>query len=610
MKRSFLVLLLCCLLFTTACGDGNNSSDADSVPMDDVGETITSRFIDSPVHNLNYLRNSGASGITNIMGEFPCSRGELVTFKIGRLIVGRATCETSEVYPMDLTGESRDNIDAGSAGVKIALILHSLDDDDNPSNGIQINENAKELIDDINIEAATASEFLEYINGLRANLASIVAVPQSSIPDLAALIERLSDIKAHLEESVLIYTPSEDSAGRSAYAYAGDIQNDGKFITAGYIRSEEGGDDNFVISRHDYNGLIDSSFGNNGFVETDFDGRSDRAQSVAIQSDGKIVVAGGAMVNSYGKDFAVARYNSNGTLDTSFGVGGKVSLDINEAIYGSIGSDDIAYAVLVQNDGKILVAGMGDVRYFTLVRYLSNGVLDATFGTNGVVTTNIGNYCVPYALALQSDEKILVGGYAYMGGDTIDDFALVRYETNGSIDETFGASGIVTTDFSNMDYIRSLSVQDDGKIIASGWQYYQMALARYNPDGSLDGSYGTGGKVSLDISVDGEDRIYASKLQDDGKIVVAGWSGMPSNETKYDFALARLNIDGTLDSTFGEDHTGYVTTDILKKEDMGYAMAVQSGEQILTFGTTEVETPFGSISCFAVARYSVDGVLR
>ncbi len=197
-------------------------------------------------------------------------------------------------------------------------------------------------------------------------------------------------------------------------------------------------------------------------------------------SDGKIVAAGysGSGSNS---DFALVRYNTDGSLDTSFGSGGTVTQDI--------AANDLAHAITIQKDQKIVVAGYsgsGVSRDFALIRCNTDGSLDASFGSGGIVTTDIGGGAADhgYAIALQSDGKIVVGGYSYNGLD--NDFALVRYNTDGSPDASFGSDGIVTTDFGladNEGY--ALAIQPEGMIVAAGYYYNgsnkDFALACYWP---------------------------------------------------------------------------------------------------------------------------------
>ena len=191
-------------------------------------------------------------------------------------------------------------------------------------------------------------------------------------------------------------------------------------------------------------GALDPTFGNRGRVKTDFHRSNDLAYGMALQPDGKMVVAGISFIgiSATGGDFAVARYNTDGTLDSSFGVGGKVTTDF--------GLTDQASSVAVQPDGKIIVAGGTYLSFpaaggqFALARYNSDGSLDTSFGVGGLVRTSFGSSgCFAAALVLQRDGKIIAGGTKYIDLQTNSDFGLVRYNSDGSLDSSFGSGGEV-----------------------------------------------------------------------------------------------------------------------------------------------------------------------
>src|SRR5947199_4316710 len=198
-------------------------------------------------------------------------------------------------------------------------------------------------------------------------------------------------------------------------------------------------------------GDLDPTFGTEGKVLTDFDHSTDIANAVAVQPDGKLVVVGTTYTNNdfSGEDFAAARYNSNGTLDLTFGIGGKVQTDFP-------GLAAVASSVLIQPDGKIVVAG-GAFPLFTflgnfeVVRYNSNGSLDTSFGNGGIVTTNFPEGSYASSVALQADGKIIAAGTVFVdfiiGEASNTDFALARYNQDGTPDATFGNGGQVSTDF-------------------------------------------------------------------------------------------------------------------------------------------------------------------
>ncbi len=379
------------------------------------------------------------------------------------------------------------------------------------------------------------------------------------------------------------------------------IQGDGKIVVAGYSYGYD-----FSLIRYNTNGTLDNTFGNDGKVSTDFGSSTDMAFSVVIQGDSKIVVAGKGSTlftdDPANYDFALARYNSNGSLDNAFGSGGKVLTDVGNS------SSDFGYAVALQNDGKIVVAGRSDNGLsfdFALVRYNSNGTLDSAFGVGGKATADFGGYDIGNSVAIQSDGKIVVAGFSSIGTNDYN-VALVRYTTNGSLDNTFDADGKVTTDFgSQYDYGNSVVIQSDGKIIVAGSKDNgngdDFALARYNTDGTLDNTFDSDGKVTTLIG--NSSGATSVILQADGKIVAAGHSYNTGSAS--DFALARYNSDGTLDITFDTD--GKVITDFGGTVDGDYAnsIAIQGDGKIVVAGQRGY---YASSTNFiwdvAVARYN------
>jgi uncharacterized delta-60 repeat protein len=344
-------------------------------------------------------------------------------------------------------------------------------------------------------------------------------------------------------------------------------------------------------------GKLDLTFGIDGLVTTDFGSTSDGAGSVAIQADGKILVTGTTVPPGAGADFALARYNSDGSLDTTFGTDGKVTTDF--------GSQDSAGSVAIQADGKIVVTGVsiqpGTGYDFALARYNTDGSLDTTFDGDGKVTTDFGfSYDYGMDLAIQADGKIVVTGWSIQPG-TGYDFALTRYNSDGSLDTTFDGDGKVTTDFGfSEDLGPDVAIQADGRIVVAGHSIqpgtgYDFALARYNSDGSLDTTFDGDGKVTTDFGFS-FDAGLGLAIQADGKIVVSGFSIQPG--TGYDFALTRYNSDGSLDTTFGAD--GKVTTDLGSSSDIGMSVAIQADGRIVVAGYSYQPGTGGD---FAVARY-------
>lgn len=336
-------------------------------------------------------------------------------------------------------------------------------------------------------------------------------------------------------------------------------------------------------------GDLDPSFGVGGKVITDF-GSSDRASTVATQPDGKILVAGRTFPSESTSEFQLVRYRTDGSLDSGFGTGGRVVTD-----FGGINWDGADLAL--QSDGRIVVAGtilFPDKALFGLARYLSDGSLDSSFGPGGKVTTDFSPTHLE-GIALQRDGKIVAAG------SISQDVILTRYNPNGSIDVTFGTLGKVTTP--DILDVKDLAIQTDGKILIGGGTSplrtpQGFALVRYNPDGSVDSSFGQAGKVTTDIG-GYADLIWSFAVQTDGRIIAAGHTCVDQC-ADTDLALARYQSDGTLDSTFGVD--GVVTTDIGPFHEVARDIALQAdGKILLTWDEAR--------GMFALARYNTDGSL-
>lgn len=337
------------------------------------------------------------------------------------------------------------------------------------------------------------------------------------------------------------------------FANAATLQPDGRIVAVGTILVARP-DFDFGLARYEPDGTLDSSFGSAGKVTTSFGPTADSAQGVVIQQDGKIVVGGSTGFPQQRDDrFALARYDADGSLDSSFGSGGRVTTS-----FGSPG-DDSVHAIALQPDGKIVAAGTNFVAGregaadFALARYEPDGSLDPSFGTGGKVTTTFGTGSdVGNAAILQPDGKIVVAGYTFLGTTGPSAFALARYNPDGSLDHGFGQGGRVTTDLGPTSSAWAVALQPDGKIVAAGSGDARFALARYNPDGSLDAGFGVGGKVKTTFAAGDETVAQALAVQPGGSVVAAGWS---STCTYQDFALSRYRADGTLDSGFGPSVT-------------------------------------------------------
>ena len=305
-------------------------------------------------------------------------------------------------------------------------------------------------------------------------------------------------------------------------AEAVEIQPDGKIVMAGSVN--DGTDYNFGVIRLNADGSLDPSFGSGGKVDTPVRPLcADVGNDMLLQSDGKIVLTGYSSGGAGDTRVGLLRYNPDGSLDSTFGSGGVTNTLIGgESSYGN--------AIAIQADGKLVVAGSAKtagVHDIAVVRYNTDGSLDTSFDTDGAATTAIGSGAdVARAVAIQPDGKILIAGSSHNGSN--NDFAMVRYETDGSLDTSFGTGGKVTYAVgSGDDVANDLYVQPDGRIIVIGSSYndgagfeLDAAVARFLPDGSVDQSFGTSGVVTVHWSLG--DAGYAAAVQLDGKLVVAG----------------------------------------------------------------------------------------
>lgn len=347
-------------------------------------------------------------------------------------------------------------------------------------------------------------------------------------------------------------------------------------------------------------GNLDSTFNNYGFTVTPVDFSSQGA-SVALQSDGKLIVAGTSYNNSTGNKLGVVRYNVNGTLDATFNGTGIVTLPVSSGLRE-------AKSVAIQSDGKIVVAAFSYVSgyNFGLARFNIDGTLDTTFNGTGIVRTMIGTGSGANAVAVQADGRIVAAGYSNDG--THANFAAARYNADGSLDQTFNGGGTVTTSIgSGYSGASAVTVRSDGKIILAGDADEAgravFAVVKYTADGVLDTSFGGTGIVVTAVGPSW-DVAYAVAAQPDGKIVVAGETFR--NQTSfYDFGVVRYNDDGTLDQTFSGD--GMVNTPIGQYSDSATSVAVQPDGKIVAGGY--FDRNFNYDDSFAVVRYLPNGSL-
>lgn len=384
------------------------------------------------------------------------------------------------------------------------------------------------------------------------------------------------------------------------------IQPDGKILMCGWTLD---GDTigNILIVRAMSDGTIDSTFGDGGKVQANYNGNGEKAFALALQEDGRIVIAGQEYLYPHHKyDFVLLRLLSDGTPDSTFGNAGWVITDLGS-------ENEFITSLAVQADGKIIAAGRIEITTgpgagnadFAMVRYLQDGTLDTQFGISGLVQTTFFNspntFDEAHAIAILPSGNILLGGFT---NHTV--LALSRYNSNGSLDSTFGEYGLVTTDVGKgrSGYINTIRLLQDGRFLVGGpladrihpWES-DMGMARYMPNGDLDLEFGHNGLAIRSIGTNS--RNYDFVPLPDGRILICGVSNVIW-ETQYDWLIARLLEDGELDPTFGTN--GYITMP------MGGPVAnklwIQPDSSIVVTGGFAI--PFDDDYDFAAARFITD----
>lgn len=386
-----------------------------------------------------------------------------------------------------------------------------------------------------------------------------------------AAVAANGDIDPGFGAAGLGLTGLTDALGNGAYGPV--VQTDGKILIADTRTMNGASGSDFFVARFTANGALDSSFSFDGRVTIDFDGGagSDVCLGIALQADGKVVVVGSTSTGS-GNDFAIARLNGDGTLDTTFGGGtGKVVVPFDLVAMGN----DIANAVTIQANGKILVVGSVQTASngtdFGILRLNGDGTPDPAFNLTGKVSYGFdlaGSFSkddTPQAVAIDTAGRIVVSGSADKSttSTVANDFAVLRLQPNGQLDPNFDADGRATVAFdlgaSADDQSFALLLQHDGHIVlagagdvspVSGTSNYDMAIVRLLPDGSPDATFGIAGKtlVPFDVSANGTDNALGAIEQANGKIILTGYALQNPGLLG---AAARLNPDGSPDSGFG-----------------------------------------------------------
>jgi uncharacterized delta-60 repeat protein len=365
------------------------------------------------------------------------------------------------------------------------------------------------------------------------------------------------------------------------------LQSDGKILLGG-------GNSNFLIARFNPNGTLDTSFNGTGYRQEDISPTGgDWGQSIKILSDGNILLGGYCFVSGFGDDFCMAKFlSSDGSLDTTWGNSGKKIQHLGT-------STDRAQSLILDSNGKILMGGIcynGNYD-FCLARFDSNGNLDTTFNSTGKVIQPMGpSYDEGRVLGIQSTGKILLAGYIIDSGDGNKyKFAVARFDTSGNLDTTFASSGkfiyALTSSSTQPIYLTSMVVQNDDKILLGGFcdmdstsgANDQFCMIRLDANGNFDNSFDGDGILIFDVPGSTSDRITSLAIQPDGKIIAGGYCTTSLSEK---FCLARFNSNGSLDTTFNSSDTpGYRIQNLSINRELSKAMILQPDGKIILGGT-------------------------
>lgn len=359
------------------------------------------------------------------------------------------------------------------------------------------------------------------------------------------------------------------------------LQPDGKIVIAATIGFYPGISVSGGVTRLKADGTVDTNFGSSGRSVLTVAGFNTRVEGVALQPDGKVVVCGSAFDAAGNGTILLARYLVNGELDLSFGTAGKVLTQV--------GQNSNALDSAIQSNGKIVIVGIAN-RDFLIARYNADGSLDSSFGSNGIFQNTFGPVgALASDVELLSDGRILATGYI---SDNPQQIAIVRYLSTGQLDTSFDLDGKVTVSFApgiNVGF--DSAIQPDGKIVVSGYHSADStatfpALVRLNDNGSLDSSFGVGGKVTVQAGTLGG-IFYSIGLDPANKIVAVGSARDLARPNNQDFFVSRFNNNGSLDPTFGSAFNGKVRLSISRfsENDEAKTVAIQPDGKIVVGGT-------------------------
>jgi uncharacterized delta-60 repeat protein len=378
----------------------------------------------------------------------------------------------------------------------------------------------------------------------------------------------------------------------SAEANAVVIQSDGKIVLSGIGLSDS--DEDIIAARYLTNGQIDSSFGDNGKIRISMSNFRDRCYDVAVDSFNNIFLTGFTFNNNFEPKGFVIKLKSNGKIDSTFAQNGiwlSQEPDTREDFR----------QILIQENGNIFIAGeteiFGQETAATVVKLNTSGTLDSSFGENGIAKVVVPDSYNPRFAKLNSNEEIITGGFLL---DNSVNIILTKFTQTGESDTSFGTNGIVIDNSPLDEFARDIAIQNDNKILvatgvttASGRDF---GLVRFNIDGTLDNTFGINGKISTDFSQT-SNTAHSIVLQENGKILLSGFLGITPN---HDYAIARYDLLGNLDSSFGDE--GKIITDF-GLDDLAFTSAIQSDGKLICAGNSKTTDDNSS---FSIARYFTD----
>jgi uncharacterized delta-60 repeat protein len=385
------------------------------------------------------------------------------------------------------------------------------------------------------------------------------------------------------------------------------VKDDNSILVTGFVINTQGNKD-IALVQYNENGIIDSSFGNNGVYTLNINDNDDYGSASVVQPDGKIITVGYS--EGTNTDIIVFRLNTDGNLDNSFATNGVFTYDS--------GSNDKATRVKILTDNRILIGGT-IAEDFGILKLLNNGTFDSSFGNSGITTTSFGSIRDEMNdMEVQNDGKILICG---VGRKPVEvdfdskDPVVLRYTSDGSLDTTFADNGIMDDHIDlniNNEEVTAIRELNNGQLIVCGMTEVEsgtgipiIKLKRFHSDGTFDNSYGTNGSFSSYGAV-----ANSIIVQEDDKVLIGGhyFDIFAQPPTSRDFILLRVNIDGISDNNFGTTAPGVTITDLNNNStDRGAHLAFQQGNKVLLTGFSRDNTT--NDNNFAIARYNIDGNL-